>query len=114
MRVQSGGAAGAVALYVFSTDTGKKNSGLKVVFRSQELVRAETRIRDERPALPQRPPAARRRAVLPVRARRVAPALARRQAPLHRWSSGARSAPATRGEIKLPRGEQHARARRRP
>ena len=46
MRVQSGGAAGAVALYVFSTDTGKKGSGLKVVFRSQELLRAETRIRD--------------------------------------------------------------------
>ncbi len=47
VRVQSGGATGAIALYVFSTDTGKKNSGLKVVFRSQELERAETRIRDE-------------------------------------------------------------------
>jgi hypothetical protein len=48
VRVQSGGAAGAVALYVFSTDTGKKgNNELKVVFRSQELERAETRIRDE-------------------------------------------------------------------
>jgi hypothetical protein len=46
VRVQSGGAAGAVALYVFSTDTGAKNSGLKAVFRSEELRRAQTRIRD--------------------------------------------------------------------
>ena len=46
VRVQSGGADGAVALYVFSTDTGVKNSGLKVVFRSQELRRAQTRVRD--------------------------------------------------------------------
>ena len=46
VRVQSGGAMGAVALYVFSTDTGVKESGLKVVFRSQELRRAQTRIRD--------------------------------------------------------------------
>ena len=46
VRVQSGGALGAVALYVFSTDTGVKNSGLKVVFRSQELRRAQTRVRD--------------------------------------------------------------------
>lgn len=45
VRVQSGGATGAIALYVFSADTGKK--GLRVVFRSQELERAETRIRDE-------------------------------------------------------------------
>jgi hypothetical protein len=45
VRVQSGGAEGAVALYVFSTDTGKKGSGLAVIFRSQELLRAETRIR---------------------------------------------------------------------
>jgi hypothetical protein len=45
VRVQSGGAAGAVALYVFSTDTGAKNSGLKAVFRSEELRRAQTRIR---------------------------------------------------------------------
>ncbi len=44
--VQTGGAAGAIALYVFSTDTGRRNSGLKVVFRSQKLERAETRIRD--------------------------------------------------------------------
>jgi hypothetical protein len=46
VRVQSGGAAGAVALYVFSTDTGEKGSGLRVVFRSQELRRAQTRVRD--------------------------------------------------------------------
>jgi hypothetical protein len=45
VRVQSGGAEGAVALYVFSTDTGKKGSELAVVFRSQKLNRAETRIR---------------------------------------------------------------------
>ena len=46
VRVQSGGADGAIALYVFSTDTGVKNSGLEVVFRSQELRRAQTRVRD--------------------------------------------------------------------
>ena len=46
VRVQSGGAVGAVALYVFSTDTGVRSSGLRVVFRSQELRRAQTRIRD--------------------------------------------------------------------
>jgi hypothetical protein len=46
VRVQAGGADGAVALYVFSTDTGVRNSGLKVVFRSQALRRAQTRVRD--------------------------------------------------------------------
>jgi hypothetical protein len=46
VRVQSGGASGAVALYVLSTDTGRRDSGLRVVFGSQELLRAETRIRD--------------------------------------------------------------------
>ena len=47
VRVQSGGAAGVVALYVLSTDTGRRrSSGLQVVFRSQELLQAETRIRD--------------------------------------------------------------------
>ena len=46
VRVQSGGADGAIALYVFSTDTGMKGSGLKVVFRTQELRRAQTRVRD--------------------------------------------------------------------
>jgi hypothetical protein len=46
VRVQSGGAAGAIALYVFSTDAGRGTRGLRVVFRSQALLRAETRIRD--------------------------------------------------------------------
>jgi hypothetical protein len=46
VRVQSGGANGAVAVYVLSTDTGRRNSGLAVVFRSQSLRRAQTRIRD--------------------------------------------------------------------
>jgi hypothetical protein len=46
VRVQSGGAAGVVALYVLSTDTGRRGGGLQVVFRSQELLQAETRIRD--------------------------------------------------------------------
>jgi hypothetical protein len=46
VRVQSGGADGALAVYVFSTDTGERDSGLEVVFRSQELRRAQTRVRD--------------------------------------------------------------------
>jgi hypothetical protein len=46
VRVQSGGADGVVALYVFSTDTGERDSGLMVVFRSQQLRRAQTRVRD--------------------------------------------------------------------
>jgi hypothetical protein len=46
VRVQSGGADGAIALYVFTTDTGEKNSGLQVAFRSQELRRAQIRVRD--------------------------------------------------------------------
>jgi len=46
VRVQSGGADGAVALYVFSTDTGERGSGLRVVFRSQQLRRVQTRVRD--------------------------------------------------------------------
>ena len=46
VRVQSGGADGAIALYVFSTDMGREAAGLRVVFRSQELRRAETRVRD--------------------------------------------------------------------
>ena len=45
VRVQSGGVLGAVALYVFSTDAGRGNTRLRVVFRSQKLYRAETRIR---------------------------------------------------------------------
>jgi hypothetical protein len=47
VRVQTGGAAGTIALYVLSTDIGRgKDSPLTVVFRSQSLERAETRIRD--------------------------------------------------------------------
>ena len=47
VRVQTGGASGTIALYVFSTDTGHgKGAPLSVVFRSQSLERAETRIRD--------------------------------------------------------------------
>jgi hypothetical protein len=47
VRVQSGGSAGTIALYLLSTDAGKHKQGpLAVVFRSQSLERAETRIRD--------------------------------------------------------------------
>jgi len=47
VRVQTGGAAGTIALYVFSTDTGRGEGGpLRAVFRTQSLERAETRIRD--------------------------------------------------------------------
>ena len=47
VRVQSGGAAGAIALYVLSTDTGRRSrSGLRVVFSSQALLQVQTRIRD--------------------------------------------------------------------
>ena len=43
VRVQSGGASGAVALYVFSTAGAER---LRVVFRSENLTRASTRIAD--------------------------------------------------------------------
>jgi hypothetical protein len=47
VRVQTGGAAGTIAIYVFSTDTGRgKDAPLRAVFRTQSLERAETRIRD--------------------------------------------------------------------
>ena len=43
VRVHSGGAAGVVAVYVFST--ANRNGGkLKAVFRSQNLMRASTRV----------------------------------------------------------------------
>lgn len=45
VRVQSGGAAGIVAVYVFSTGGGDE---LEAVFRSQSLTRASTRVRDGR------------------------------------------------------------------
>jgi hypothetical protein len=44
VRVNSGGANGAVAVYVFST-ANKKGGKLKVIFRSQKLMRASTRVR---------------------------------------------------------------------
>ena len=43
VRVQSGGAAGGVAVYVFSTDGARS---LRAVLRAQKLTRASTRIRD--------------------------------------------------------------------
>jgi hypothetical protein len=43
VRVHSGGAAGVVAVYVFST-ANRKGGRLRVVFRSQSLVRASTRV----------------------------------------------------------------------
>lgn len=46
VRVQTSGAAGAVAVYVFSMDTGERGSGLRVVFRSQRLLRAGTSVLD--------------------------------------------------------------------
>jgi hypothetical protein len=43
VRVHSGGAAGVVAVYVFST-ANRKGGRLKAVFRSQNLMRASTRV----------------------------------------------------------------------
>jgi hypothetical protein len=43
VRVHSGGAAGVVAVYVFST-ANRKGGKLKAVFRSENLMRASTRI----------------------------------------------------------------------
>jgi hypothetical protein len=43
VRVQSGGAAGVVAVYVFST-ANRKNAKLRPIFRSQSLMRASTRV----------------------------------------------------------------------
>ena len=45
VRVQSGGAAGAVAIYVFSTAAGREGSELKVVYRQQRLTRASTSVK---------------------------------------------------------------------
>lgn len=42
VRIHSGGGAGVVAVYVFSTDTRRSGTGLRAVFRSQRLVRAST------------------------------------------------------------------------
>ena len=43
VRVHSGGAAGVVAVYVFST-ANKKSGKLRAIFRSQSLTRASTRV----------------------------------------------------------------------
>ena len=45
IRIQSGGAMGAVALYVFSTAAGSAGSELKVVYRQQRLTRASTSVK---------------------------------------------------------------------
>jgi hypothetical protein len=42
--VESGGAAGAVAVYVFSTDGRAEDSPLRAVYRSQQLYRASVEI----------------------------------------------------------------------
>ena len=44
--VDTGGVAGAVALYVFSTDGEAEDSDLRVVYRSQRLYRASTEVAD--------------------------------------------------------------------
>lgn len=46
VRVQSGGAAGAIAVYVLSTDTKEQSTELQPVFRSEKLVRASAAISD--------------------------------------------------------------------
>ena len=43
VRVHSGGAAGVVAVYVFST-ANRKSGKLRAIFRSQSLMRASTRV----------------------------------------------------------------------
>jgi hypothetical protein len=43
VRVHSGGAAGIVAVYVFST-ANRKGGKLRAIFRSQSLMRASTRV----------------------------------------------------------------------
>jgi hypothetical protein len=43
VRVHSGGAAGVVAVYVFST-ANKKGGRLRAIFRTQRLMRASTRV----------------------------------------------------------------------
>jgi hypothetical protein len=45
VRVTTGGAAGIVAIYVFTTDGRKQSDTLRVRFRRQALVRGSTRVR---------------------------------------------------------------------
>ena len=44
--VETGGVAGAVALYLFSTDGRSANSDLRIVYRSQRLYRGSGRVSD--------------------------------------------------------------------
>ena len=44
VRVTTGGAAGVVALYVFSTDGRRQSSELRAVHRSQSLLRGSARV----------------------------------------------------------------------
>lgn len=46
VRVDTAGIAGAIAVYVLSTDGGGQNTKLRVAFRSQQLYRAVARIVD--------------------------------------------------------------------
>lgn len=46
VSVDTAGAAGRVAIYVFSTDGKAEDSPLRAVYRSQRLYRASTEIRD--------------------------------------------------------------------
>lgn len=48
VRVNSGGAAGTVAVYVFSTDGAAKGAELRAIYRRQALRRAATRVSDGR------------------------------------------------------------------
>jgi hypothetical protein len=51
VRVDSGGAAGAVAVYVFSTDGKAEDSPLRAIYRSQRLYRAKAEVVDATLAL---------------------------------------------------------------
>jgi len=46
VRVDTGGAAGTVAIYVFSTDGKAEDSPLRAIYRSQQLYRADAEIAD--------------------------------------------------------------------
>lgn len=48
VRVQSGSAAGILAVYIFTTDGQNQSDTLRVRFRRQRLVRASTRVRSRR------------------------------------------------------------------
>ena len=65
VRVNSGGANGAVAIYVF--DRQQEGRQLEAIFRSQKLMRASTRVRKGVAHHPDRTLRAGRRAALPRR-----------------------------------------------